>query len=65
MHDKEWNYTINRTDDQKNGQKKENNFRGERYKGKEVFILNYDSSTIVPKKPIQLAMGNGFLNPLQ
>ena len=65
MHDKEWNYTINRTDDQKNGQKKENNFRGERYKGKEVFILNYDSTTIVPKKPIQLAMGNGFLKPLQ
>lgn len=43
MHDKEWNYTINRTDDQKNGQKKAQNFKGERYKGKEVFILNYDS----------------------
>ncbi|MFB2836896.1 DNA adenine methylase [Floridanema evergladense] len=43
MHDREWNYTINRTDDQKKGQKKAQNFKGERYKGKEVFILNYDS----------------------
>lgn len=49
MHDKEWNYTINRTDDQKNGQKKEHNFKGGRYKGKEVFILNYDSATLMPK----------------
>lgn len=39
MYDKEWNYTINRTDDQKNGTSK----KGSRYKGKEVFILNYDS----------------------
>ncbi len=39
MYDKEWNYTINRTDDQKNGTLK----KGSRYKGKEVFILNYDS----------------------
>jgi DNA adenine methylase len=56
IHDKEWNYTINRTDDQKNGQKKENNFRGERYKGREVFILNYESTALVPKKPEQLAI---------
>lgn len=48
-HDKEWNYTINRTDDQKNGQKKEHNFKGGRYKGKEVFILNYDSAILIPK----------------
>lgn len=43
--DREWNYTISRTDDQtknaahKNGKKKE---KRPRYKGKEVFILNYD-----------------------
>jgi len=37
MYDKEWNYCIQRTDDQKNGTDK----KGERYKGKELFILNY------------------------
>jgi DNA adenine methylase len=37
MHDKEWNYCIQRTDDQRNGTDK----KGERYKGKELFILNY------------------------
>jgi DNA adenine methylase len=45
IHDKEWNYTINRTDDQKNGTSK----KGERYKGKEVFIVNYDS---ISQKPL-------------
>lgn len=39
-HDKEWNYCIQRTDDQKNGSKK----RGQRYKGKEIFLLNYSDS---------------------
>ncbi|MFK5972624.1 MAG: DNA adenine methylase [Flavobacteriaceae bacterium] len=39
IHDKEWNYCIQRTDDQKNGTSK----KGERYKGKEFFILNYNS----------------------
>jgi DNA adenine methylase len=34
--EQEWNYTINRTDDQKNG----SNQKGTRYKGKELFILN-------------------------
>lgn len=37
--EREWNYTINRTDDQKNG----TNQRGSRYKGRELFILNYNS----------------------
>lgn len=37
---KEWNYTINRTDDQKNGTRE----KGSRYKGKEVFIMNYECS---------------------
>lgn len=39
IHEKQWNYTINRTDDQKNGTKQ----KGARYKGKEIFITNYDS----------------------
>jgi len=38
MHDKEWNYCIQRTDDQKNGSSR----KGERYKGQELFILNYE-----------------------
>lgn len=42
FHDKEWNYCIQRTDDQKNN----SNVKGTRYKGKELFILNYNSSTI-------------------
>src|SRR3989344_5947655 len=39
MHERAWNYTINRTDDQKNGTDK----KGSRYKGHELFIVNYDS----------------------
>lgn len=38
MHDEEWNYCIQRTDDQKNPENKE---KGKRYKGKELFILNF------------------------
>jgi DNA adenine methylase len=37
IHDKEWNYCIQRTDDQKTHIDR----KGERYKGKELFILNY------------------------
>lgn len=37
----QWNYTINRTDDQKNGVQKKDGFRSERYKGQELFICNY------------------------
>lgn len=39
IHEKQWNYTINRTDDQKNGTK----VKGARYKGKEIFIVNFNS----------------------
>lgn len=38
IHDQEWNYCIQRTDDQKNGLVR----KGERYKGQELFILNYE-----------------------
>ena len=38
----EWNYTISRTDDQKNKLKLENGFIGSRSKGREIFISNYN-----------------------
>ncbi|NJR19417.1 MAG: DNA adenine methylase [Calothrix sp. CSU_2_0] len=48
IHEKEWNYTINRTDDQKrtkeikDGIKKETVAKkGSRYKGREIFITNF------------------------
>lgn len=41
-HNKEWNYCIQRTDDQKNGSSR----KGERYKGKELFLLNYSTNDI-------------------
>lgn len=47
MHEKAWNYTINRTDDQKNGTNK----KGVRYKGHELFIVNYDSEKQKPLFP--------------
>ena len=40
--DQQWNYTINRTDDQRNGLKKEDGFRRSRQKGREIFIRNYN-----------------------
>ncbi len=43
MHDQEWNYCIQRTDDQKNGTVR----KGERYKGKELFILNYETENLI------------------
>ena len=39
VYEKEWNYTLNRTDDQKFGTRR----KGTRYKGRELFIENYDS----------------------
>lgn len=46
--EKEWNYTISRTDDQKRGSDK--NFKkGSRSKGKEIFIINYDVASSLPK----------------
>lgn len=49
--EKEWNYTINRTDDQKNGTKR----KGSRYKGRELFILNYDPLEAQIQKPSPLS----------
>ena len=50
MHDKEWNYCIQRTDDQKN----KTDRKGGRYKGKELFILNYISPQPDPKQEPEL-----------
>ena len=45
--DKEWNYTLYRTDDQtKNGEGTNKRYNGKRYKGKEIFILNYKSPIV-------------------
>ena len=41
MNSRQWNYTINRTDDQKNGLKLAHGHRGNRARGKEIFIRNY------------------------
>lgn len=43
-HEQEWWYTLSRTDDQK---KNGTNRRGARSKGKELFILNFESQTRV------------------
>jgi DNA adenine methylase len=48
--DKEWNYTINRTDDQTG----RTNDRGRRYQGKEVFILNYDAEFYGEQLPLDV-----------
>ncbi len=42
MH-RQWNYTINRTDDQRNGKKKEDGYKSARNKGRELLIRNYGS----------------------
>jgi DNA adenine methylase len=46
-HDREWNYCIQRTDDQKNGTVR----KGERYKGKELFLINYNSELATLREP--------------
>ncbi|MCD4694644.1 MAG: Dam family site-specific DNA-(adenine-N6)-methyltransferase [Bacteroidales bacterium] len=48
IHNKEWNYCIQRTDDQKNGTIR----KGERYKGKEIFILNYNSEQLSNRQKV-------------
>lgn len=51
MLEKEWNYTINRTDDQT----KKTRDKGKRYMGKEIFIINYDVPA-AGKRPLQLPL---------
>ena len=54
MQDNEWNYTINRTDDQKRGKRLKDGYKSSRYKGKEVFITNYDIELAEGLKPLKL-----------
>lgn len=42
LQEQEWNYTVSRTDDQKNGLKKDDGYKNKRKKGKELFIKNHD-----------------------
>ncbi len=49
----EWNYTINRTDDQRNGLKLEDGYKNKRYKGKEIFIRNYENYIDISRVPEQ------------
>ncbi|MDX2074907.1 MAG: DNA adenine methylase [bacterium] len=50
----EWNYTINRTDDQK----EKSSTKGKRYRGQELFITNYqsDKSSIHAPAMVQLPL---------
>ena len=41
---KQWNYTINRTDNQKKEPQRPQSEKGTRYMGREIFILNYLST---------------------
>ncbi len=50
MLDKEWNYTISRTDDQS----KKTTVKGKRSMGKEIFITNYDA--VAGILPLQLPL---------
>lgn len=60
MLDKEWNYTISRTDDQILGKKLKDGFKSNRYKGKEIFIANYDPSLVSGLPKAKLINKNNF-----
>ena len=44
----EWQYTVSRTDDQKNGRKLADGYKNKRKKGTEVFIKNYAEGIELP-----------------
>jgi DNA adenine methylase len=52
----EWNYTINRTDDQKSGRKLKDGYQSQRYKGREIFIANYDIHAVAGMEALQLSL---------
>jgi DNA adenine methylase len=58
MQDTEWNYTISRTDDQKNGRKLKDGYQSQRYKGREIFIANYDIQSVIGVKAFQVDRAN-------
>ena len=56
---KEWHYTINRTDDQTKDARLTSEQKGKRYMGRELFILNNDapaSDSEVAGLPLQLTL---------
>ena len=50
IHEKEWNYAISRTDDQKKVKTRPVDKKGKRSKGKEIFILNYPDPAPLKKQ---------------
>lgn len=58
----QWNYTINRTDDQTKDARLNGEQKGKRYMGRELFILNYDGPVYgsgVADSPHQLTLFEG------
>jgi len=55
LEEHEWQYTINRTDDQKNGKNLSQGYSSPRRKGKEVFIKNYDIAKVAICNPVSLS----------
>ena len=49
---KQWNYTIGRTDDQRNGLKLKEGFKGNRDKGNELFVKNFRKQDIFGHKGV-------------
>ena len=54
MEEKEWQYTIKRTDDQKNGKKLADGHKSKRSNGRELFIKNYDKNIVEICQPVRL-----------
>ena len=54
MEDQEWQYTISRTDDQKNGKKLADGHKSKRGKGRELFIKNYNGDSVALCSPVVL-----------
>ena len=52
MEEREWQYTISRTDDQKNGRNLSDGHTSKRDNGRELFIKNYDKDTLEICDPV-------------
>lgn len=59
--DQAWNYTMSRTDDQKNGKQLKDGHTGARYKGREIFITNYHQSGIQGLSEFKFAQHDDML----
>lgn len=62
LEEQEWQYTINRTDDQKNGKQLVDGHKSNRSNGREVFIKNYDVNRFSICNPIKLTQTKLFEN---